>query len=228
MAYGMTTSKRLLTSAGQRGAPRPMWHRDASQRPPWRSGFPAPYVLPCAPVPRIRPIALHHAFVAPGLGSSEWNGIVVVLGRRIGRTRVILDLPFLAWRGVQRPVVPEPHGWVGLLLPVQTTLKKLESRGLVFGLTNPKAYPVSLAVFTALTVRHAGEISWASAPGLMGAAICGFLAGYVVILFWAGLQPVRRFFLKHGRAVSRVVGVTFVLFDADTLEAYEAAAIRQS
>ena len=46
MAYGMSGSKRPLTSVGQRAAPQPMWHRDASQRPPWRSGFPAPYVLP--------------------------------------------------------------------------------------------------------------------------------------------------------------------------------------
>ncbi|MCP8937195.1 LysE family transporter [Alsobacter sp. SYSU M60028] len=84
--------------------------------------------------------------------------------------------------------------------------------GLIFGLTNPKAYPVSLAVFTALTVRYASQIGWDTAPGLMAAAIAGFLLGYVVILFWAGLPRVRRFFLKHGRVVNRVVGVTFVLF----------------
>ena len=42
--------------------------------------------------------------------------------------------------------------------------------------------------------------------------ILGFLAGYVVILFWAGLPPVRRFFLRHGGIVTRVVGVTFILF----------------
>jgi threonine/homoserine/homoserine lactone efflux protein len=93
---------------------------------------------------------------------------------------------------------------VGALRPVQA--------GLLFGVTNPKAYPVSLAVFTALTVRFAGEIGWQTAPALMAAAIAGFLAGYVVILFWAGLPPVRRFFLRHGATVTRVVGVTFILF----------------
>jgi two-component system sensor histidine kinase KdpD len=46
MAYGMTRSQRPLASAGQHGVPRPMLHRDASRRPPWRGGFPAPYVLP--------------------------------------------------------------------------------------------------------------------------------------------------------------------------------------
>jgi threonine/homoserine/homoserine lactone efflux protein len=93
---------------------------------------------------------------------------------------------------------------VGSLNPIRA--------GLVFGLTNPKAYPVSLAVFTALTVRYAGEISLGTAPMLMAASVVGFLVGYVVILFWAGLPVVRRFFLTHGRAVTRVVGVTFILF----------------
>jgi threonine/homoserine/homoserine lactone efflux protein len=98
---------------------------------------------------------------------------------------------------------------VGSLRPVRA--------GLAFGLTNPKAYPVSVAVFTALTVRYASGITFASAPALMGAAVVGFLAGYVVILYWAGLPVVRRFFLRHGRAVTRVVGVTFVLFGAKSL-----------
>lgn len=93
---------------------------------------------------------------------------------------------------------------IGSLRPVRA--------GLACGLTNPKAYPVSLAVFTALTVRYAGSIGWDTAPGLMGAAVIGFLLGYVVILFWAGLPAVRRFFLRHGRIVTRVVGVTFILF----------------
>ena len=98
---------------------------------------------------------------------------------------------------------------VGALRPVRA--------GLAFGLTNPKAYPVSVAVFTALTVRYASGITIGTAPALMGAAVVGFLAGYVVILYWAGLPVVRRFFLRPGRAVTRVVGVTFVLFGAKSL-----------
>ncbi|WP_158266732.1 LysE family translocator [Alsobacter soli] len=98
---------------------------------------------------------------------------------------------------------------IGSLRPIRA--------GLLFGVTNPKAYPVSLAVFTALTVGYASEIGWSTAPGLMGAAVLGFLLGYVVILFWAGLPLVRRFFLKHGRVVTRVVGVTFILFGLKSL-----------
>src|SRR5271170_6323714 len=46
MTFRMTGSKRPLASARQRGIPQPMWHRDASRRPPWRGGIPAPYALP--------------------------------------------------------------------------------------------------------------------------------------------------------------------------------------
>ena len=66
----------------------------------------------------------------------------------------------------------------------------------------------------------------------MAAATVGFLLGYVVILFWAGLPGVRRFFLKHGRIVTRVVGVTFILFGvksiADAGRSFAAAADRVS
>ena len=75
----------------------------------------------------------------------------------------------------------------------------------------------SLAVFTALTVRYSAEMEWGMAPALMGAATVGFLLGYVVILFWAGLPAIRRFFLRHGKAVTRVVGVTFILFGAKSI-----------
>jgi threonine efflux protein len=89
--------------------------------------------------------------------------------------------------------------------------------GFLFGLTNPKAYPVAVAVFTALLARYAMELSWSSLP-LMGlAAWIGIVLGYVATLFWAGLPLVRRFFLTHGVIVTRVIGVTFVLFGAKSI-----------
>lgn len=89
--------------------------------------------------------------------------------------------------------------------------------GFLFGLTNPKAYPVAVAVFTALLARYAMELSWSSLP-LMGlAAWIGIVLGYVATLFWAGLPLVRRFFLTHGVIVTRVIGMTFVLFGAKSI-----------
>ncbi|RDV02360.1 LysE family translocator [Undibacter mobilis] len=89
--------------------------------------------------------------------------------------------------------------------------------GFLFGLTNPKAYPVAVAVFTALIARYTMELSWSSLP-LMGlAAWIGIVLGYAATLFWAGLPIVRRFFLTHGVVVTRIIGVTFVLFGLKSL-----------
>ena len=89
--------------------------------------------------------------------------------------------------------------------------------GFLFGLTNPKAYPVAVAVFTALIARYTLELTWSSVP-LMGlSAWIGIVLGYVCTLFWAGLPIVRRFFLTHGVIVTRVIGATFVLFGMKSL-----------
>lgn len=118
---------------------------------------------------------------------------------------------YLIWLGIKAVMArgDANAAVVGSLRPIRA--------GLVFGLTNPKAYPVSLAVFTALTVRYTSEIGLDTAPALMLAATIGFVLGLLTIVFWAGLDVVRRFFLKHGRLVNRVVGVTFVLFGAKSL-----------
>jgi len=49
------------------------------------------------------------------------------------------------------------------------------------------------------------------------AAWIGIVLGYVATLFWAGLPIVRRFFLLHGVVVTRIIGVTFVLFGLKSL-----------
>ena len=89
--------------------------------------------------------------------------------------------------------------------------------GVLFGLTNPKAYPVSTAMFTAIALPFAGRLGWADTPKLLGAALVGFVLADVVIVFSAGLPAVRRFFATHGRAVTRAVGVLFIAFGAKSL-----------
>lgn len=89
--------------------------------------------------------------------------------------------------------------------------------GIVFGLTNPKAYPVSLAMFTALTASFAGQMDWSDAPALMGAAFFGFIAADILMVFWAGLPLVRRFFARHEVLLTRGVGFLFLLFGAKSI-----------
>jgi len=89
--------------------------------------------------------------------------------------------------------------------------------GVLFGLTNPKAYPVSVAMFTALTASYASGLSWDAAPQLLAAAFVGFILADILLVWAAGLAPVRRFFLRHGLAITRIVGVMFVAFGAKSL-----------
>lgn len=89
--------------------------------------------------------------------------------------------------------------------------------GLLFGLTNPKAYPVSTAMFTAIALPFAGQLQWPDAPRLLGAAFIGFLLADAAIVFSAGLPAVRHFFSGHGRAITRAVGVLFIAFGAKSI-----------
>jgi threonine/homoserine/homoserine lactone efflux protein len=93
--------------------------------------------------------------------------------------------------------------------------------GMAFGLTNPKAYPVAVAMFTAIAAPFAKTLTFADAPKLVLAAFLGFLAGDLTLIFAAGLPAVRRFFLRHGVIVTRVVGVLFIGFGAKSI--YDAA-----
>jgi threonine/homoserine/homoserine lactone efflux protein len=98
--------------------------------------------------------------------------------------------------------------------------------GLVFGITNPKAYPVSVAMFTVLVGHYAGLLTWELAPWVMLVAVLGFILADVILVAVAGLPAVRRFFLTRGLIVTRLVGVTFVLFGmksvADAVQSFRA------
>lgn len=89
--------------------------------------------------------------------------------------------------------------------------------GVIFGLTNPKSYPVALATYGTLVTPYADTITWAETPMLIIAALLGFLAAYLILFVSIGLSPVRRFFARHGIWITRIVGVLFIGFGAKSL-----------
>ena len=89
--------------------------------------------------------------------------------------------------------------------------------GVLFGLSNPKAYPVALATFTALTAPFAGALTWRDAPLLLATAFIGFILADCLLVWCTGLAAVRRFFARHGRIVTRVVGLLFIAFGAASM-----------
>jgi len=100
--------------------------------------------------------------------------------------------------------------------------------GMAFGLTNPKAYPVALAMFSAIVAPYIGALHAADAPQMFAAAFLGFLLADAVLIFMAGLPAVRRFFLTHGVAVTRAVGVIFILFGARSIADAAGSAMRRT
>ncbi len=100
--------------------------------------------------------------------------------------------------------------------------------GMAFGLTNPKSYPVALAMFSAIVAPYIGALKAVDAPQMFVAAFAGFLLADATLIFTAGLPAVRKFFLGHGVAVTRAVGVIFILFGARSIADAAGSAMRRT
>ncbi|HYZ21767.1 MAG TPA: LysE family transporter [Rhodopila sp.] len=90
-------------------------------------------------------------------------------------------------------------------------------RGLAFGLSNPKAYPVAVAMFTALLTRYAGALDWGAFAPLLGAACIGFIVADAVLVTIIGAGVVRRFYRRHALWVTRISGAVFIGFGAHAI-----------
>ncbi len=91
------------------------------------------------------------------------------------------------------------------------------ANGVFFGLTNPKSYPVALAMFGAIVAPYGDRITVEAIPVLFLGSFSGFVMADLVLFFWIGLGLVRRFFLRHGVWVTRIVGLTFMAFGAKSI-----------
>ncbi len=100
MTSRMTRSKDWQTSAGRRGTRPPVWRRDASRRPPWRGGLPAPYALPVG----------FAALLAVGT-------VAAALGGRLGATGVLVACAVVVAvvAAAADPVAAVPLGIIGWL-----------------------------------------------------------------------------------------------------------------
>jgi len=99
MAFRMTGSKHLMTSARRLGVP-PAWQRAQSRRAPWRGGLPAPYVLPAG----------FAALLAIGT-------VTAALGGRLGATGVLIGCAVVVGglAAVAEPTAAVPLAVIGWL-----------------------------------------------------------------------------------------------------------------
>jgi threonine/homoserine/homoserine lactone efflux protein len=163
------------------------------------------------------------------VGDVTWGALAVaaiVGAKRIGPT--LLEMLgfvcglYLVWLGARAVLTKKdaPRRTIGAKRPLAT--------GMAFGLTNPKSYPVALAMFSAIVAPYIVALKIVDAPQMLVAAFLGFLLADATLIFAAGLPAVRRFFLAHGVAVTRLVGVIFILFGARSIADAAGSAMRRT
>lgn len=92
------------------------------------------------------------------------------------------------------------------------TVRRPWRRGFIFGITNPKGYPVAVAMFTALLAQDAASLGWDSMTGLLLASAVGFLIADLILIWLVGLGVLRRAYQRHEIWIVRATGVLFIGF----------------
>lgn len=96
-------------------------------------------------------------------------------------------------------------------------VKRPYVRGVVFGISNPKGYPVTLAVFTSLLSGRLEAITVENLPLFVAACMVGSIVGDLVLVWIIGMGPLRRFYARHEIWFLRVTGLMFIGFAVNTL-----------
>ena len=89
--------------------------------------------------------------------------------------------------------------------------------GLIFGLTNPKAYPFAVAMFTVVFSRFDQDIGLSTVLPLIAAAFSGFLLATAIVVLWTGLPVTRRVFNRYSLWITRAIGLVFIAFGAKSI-----------
>ncbi|GAA0940740.1 LysE family translocator [Nonomuraea longicatena] len=90
-------------------------------------------------------------------------------------------------------------------------------RGAVFGITNPKSYPVTLAVFAALLGDRIEVLTAAAIPMFLTAALVGSVSAGALLAWISGLRVVRETYRRAAGTISRTVALVFFAFAAWSL-----------
>ena len=153
------------------------------------------------------------------VGDVLWASLslTAVIGARTVGT-LVFDLlglvcgAYLCWLGLRSATARRGADGAVTTEPRQPVL-----RGLAFGLSNPKAYPVAVNMATAMLARYAGALDWGAFAPLLAAACVGFVAADAVLVTVIGAGVVRRFYQRHALWVTRVSGALFLGFGAHAI-----------
>ncbi|MGK9053248.1 LysE family translocator [Neorhizobium petrolearium] len=145
-------------------------------------------------------LALVAIIGAKTIGTTFFDVLGVICGLYLG---------WIGWSALRAR--PKEDG--GSLVTVEKPLR----RGLIFGLTNPKGYPVALATFTALLAGSSDALDFSGLPILLAVSLLGFLTADIVLIGIIGAGIVRRFYRKHERVIVRLSGLLFIGFAVQAL-----------
>lgn len=128
------------------------------------------------------------------------------IGEQVFRVLGLVSGAYLIYLGIQAL----RHGSRGAVSALIT--RDPLKHGLAFGLTNPKAYPVAAAMFTALLSGEAANLTWNDLPVIVAIATLGSLVGDAIYVYAVGISAMRKFYEKHEIAINRASGLIFVAF----------------
>lgn len=152
------------------------------------------------------------------LGDVMWcsTALIAIVGaREFGSTAFnvlgLLSGLYLFWLGV-RAVRAQPSRGAH-----QGPARQPFAHGIFFGLTNPKAYPVAVATFTALLSSRAELLTWTMLPWLIALSFVGGAAAYAILVAIVGAGHVRALYQRHELLITRLCGVMFIGFAISAL-----------
>lgn len=152
------------------------------------------------------------------LGDVMWcsTALIAIVGaREFGSTAFnvlgLLSGLYLFWLGVRAVRAQPSRGGQ------QGPARQPFAHGIFFGLTNPKAYPVAVATFTALLSSRAELLTWTMLPWLIALSFVGGAAAYVILVAIVGAGRVRALYQRHELLITRLCGVMFIGFAISAL-----------
>jgi threonine efflux protein len=152
------------------------------------------------------------------LGDVIWcsTALIAIVGaREFGSTAFnvlgLISGLYLFWLGLR--AVLAKSGSVARQGPARQPF----THGIFFGLTNPKAYPVAVATFTALLSSRAELLTWAMLPWLIALSFVGGAVAYAILVGVVGAGQVRALYQRHELLITRLCGVMFIGFAISAL-----------
>ena len=151
-------------------------------------------------------------------GDALWSGVALVaiigvnaIGPLVFDLLGLVSGTYLFWLGVNAVRFRQSGSGEGF------AVRRPLLHGMIFGLTNPKAYAVAVATLTALLSSRAAQLDWAMLPNLLLASLLGGLLAYAILVAAVGVPAVRRGYRRHEVLVTRLSGLMFMGFALNAL-----------